>query len=156
MQKSARQGAGLILGLLGMIAVMPVHAINNCKLNFTPIDFGLYYPMQAGHLDVTATLDIQCTGTPGNFTVGASPGSSNSFTLRTMTSGTEQLNYNLFIDAARSIVWGDINTPNVIVANSSGGNSPNRPPINIFGREFSLQDPAPGLYSDVVTVTVQF
>jgi spore coat protein U-like protein len=73
-----------------------------------------------------------------------------------MLSSSNQLFYNLFLDAARTIVWGD----------GTGGTqfyfSQNPQPNNqnisvpIYGRMPALQDVKVGNYGDTITVTLNF
>jgi spore coat protein U-like protein len=69
--------------------------------------------------------------------------------------GVEALTYNLYLDAARTIVWGD----------GSGGSQmylSNNPPksadvqLTVYGKIDSFQDVSAGSYADTVTVTVNF
>ena len=161
-----------LLGTLVILAVISgeVQAISRCRVSLNRFDFGLYYPMQSGHLDVTGTMRVRCQGGPGNYSIGIDAGSSGSITRRAMQEnrggggGRGQgnmrvrgvLEYNFFIDAARSIVWGDITGPNVIMGRHTQRSSPRGEIINFHGRVFSNQDPEPGRYRDRLTVTIQF
>ena len=126
-----------------------------CHLRATPLDFGTYSPGDATPLDVSAELEVRCQGTAGSFTATLSPGSSGTFAQRQMVSGAYVLLYNLFIDAARTIVWGD----------GTGGSQrggglprPGRLVFNmpVYGRVFPRQAVEAGLYTDDILVTVEF
>jgi spore coat protein U-like protein len=72
-----------------------------------------------------------------------------------MVKGTDQLFYNLYRDAGRTVIWGNggAGTQAYIVQNP-----PNNQDINvpIFGRIPALQNAGEGVYSDTITVTMTF
>jgi spore coat protein U-like protein len=74
---------------------------------------------------------------------------------RALFNNWERLNYNLYLDPTRRIVWGD----------GSGGTeyySVSNPPNNttvvvpVYGRINPLQDVSAGTYSDVIEVKILF
>lgn len=128
----------------------------------TGVAFGVYLPMQPTPLDVRGRIRVLCWGR-------ADPGQGNSYTIRIsgvvdssmfgrrMYAGTNQLEYNLFKDPARTDVWGDGTfgkTPLVGTINGKGvvavGNH------WIYGRIPPLLAPDSGSYLDVVDVTIEF
>ncbi|CAJ0781238.1 hypothetical protein LMG18090_01293 [Ralstonia mannitolilytica] len=108
----------LLASLLVLIAALPVtsHA-QSCSVTGTTVNFGNISPVQAGNTDVTTTLTVNCSGflfqgsvarACLNLGIGSGAGG---VSPRVMTAGTNQLQYNLFADSARSIVWGQRTTP---------------------------------------------
>jgi spore coat protein U-like protein len=90
-----------------------------------------------------------------NISISLSDGSSTTFSPRTMTKGSEVLNYNLYTNAARTTIWG----------NGTGGtsvytrrNPPNNSNVNvtIYGRIPAQQDVSAGNYSDTVSAVINF
>ena len=67
------------------------------------------------------------------------------------------LNYNLYQNAARTLIWGDGSPPTVTV--SGVRTTRGRPTFYnypIYGRIFANQSPNPGAYVDNIVVTVLF
>ena len=63
----------------------------------------------------------------------------------------DRLNYNVFTDAARTIVWSDNPaSPNTIVLNNLRSTSPART-TQVYGRIFAGQDVSAGSDSDAAT-----
>ena len=135
----------------GLFGTSPAEAAK-CTLGTTPIAFGTYNVFSAAPVDSVGSLLFDCTGVK-TISIAISQGQGGSFQPRALKSGTESLYYNLFLDAARSSVWG----------NGSGGTQtyvtdPGRDPINvtIYGRIPPEQDVSFGSYADSVTVTINF
>lgn len=104
-------------------------------------------------IDVNATLDVQCTSmTP--YTIGLSEGMGVGATVaaRTMSSGAGSIRYAIFRDAGRTMVWGK--TPGTDTFSGTGTGSPQSIPV--YGRVFAQTTPAPGNYTDTVTVTIDY
>lgn len=122
----------------------------------TPVALGGYDVFDASPLDSTGVITYECTGVVGGDTVqiALDAGSSGTFAARTMTAGAETLAYNLYLDAARTAVWGD----------GTGGTSTYGPvaategqtSVTVYGRAPAGQDVAAGSYSDTVVVTLLF
>ncbi|HET8732799.1 MAG TPA: spore coat U domain-containing protein, partial [Anaeromyxobacteraceae bacterium] len=114
--------------------------------------FGTYDPVAARPLDAAGSISYTCT--PRKPAVWLSTGSSGTYAARTLRSGANVLRYNLYLDAARTVVWGD----------GSGGTSvdvPSPAPVNqktipVYGRVAAGQDAAAGTYSDTIVVTFAF
>lgn len=114
--------------------------------------FGVYDPIAGRAVDSAGSISYLCT--PQKPSVWLSTGSSGTYSARTMRSGANVLRYNLYLDAARTVVWGD----------GSGGTSvdvANPAPINlktipVYGRIPPGQDAAAGTYSDTIVVTFAF
>ncbi len=87
--------------------------------------------------------------------IALSQGGGTSYATRRMVKGIDQLFYNLYLDAGRTIIWGNgsAGTQAYIIKNP-----PNNQDINvpIFGRVPALQNAGEGAYSDTITVTLMF
>ncbi|QQR88797.1 MAG: spore coat protein U domain-containing protein [Myxococcales bacterium] len=134
---------------------------SNCTISTVGITFGSYDPVVANAtnpLDSNGTVTVACTA-GASTTVGMDQGSFPTGTstaaapARQMDSGTAQLSYALYQDAARTTVWGDVGTPSVVTYNST---STTPTTINIYGRIPGGQDADTGTYTDTVTATVSF
>lgn len=120
--------------------------ISNARITSVgSISFGNYDPTEAttpldanGSVTVTATKNLAYT-----IYIGAT---------RTMSDGTNTLNYQLYSDAARSSAWGS--TLAAGVGYTSAGNAASTK--TIYGRVPVSQDVPAGSFSGTVTVTVEF
>jgi spore coat protein U-like protein len=114
--------------------------------------FGAYDPLSAAPLDSTAVLRYECPpGQPVRVTLDT--GQSGTFTWRELRGGGEVLRYNLYLDAARTIVWGD-GTAGTAVGPLVKDVARGVTSAWVFGRVPPAQDVTVGAYADTITVTV--
>jgi spore coat protein U-like protein len=114
--------------------------------------FGTYDILSSAPLDAVGTVSYRCTG-GSRPTVQLSTGSSGTYLARTLRNGTSRLEYNLYLDAARSMVWGDGSAGTFTDFPQSGNRARS---IFIYGRIPARQDPAVGSHSDSIVVTFVF
>ncbi len=132
--------------------------ISSCQVSGTSLNFGgSIDPLAtATPLDATSTLTVVCTNTTP-YTValnaGTNAGGASNFSARTMKSGTRTLGYQLYLDTARSTVWGDGTASSSTSAGTGTGSSQS---LTIYGRLPSLANVVPGAYTDTVTVTISY
>ena len=108
----------------------------------------------SNNIDVNSAIVVQCTNNTGYF-LGLSAGLGTGATVATrrMTGGTPSgtVDYSLYTTAARSTVWGDTGS-----ARQSGtGNGGNQSYV-VYGRIAPQTTPAPGGYTDTITVTLTY
>ena len=132
--------------------------ISSCTVSGTTLNFGSSIDAlaTATPLDATSTLSVQCTNTTPyavSLNAGSNAGGATNFSARAMKSGTHTLAYQLYLDVARSSVWGD-GTASSATSSSTGTGSTQT--LNIYGRLPSLANVVPGSYTDTVTVTVTY
>lgn len=132
----------------------PLSAAASCRfISISNISFASYnvffvLPNSGG----IGSLTIKCDDTKhAIYEVALSAGQSNHYAVRFMKNGANKLNYNLYTNASRTVVWG----------NGTGGSSVMRPDINtatmtIYGSIPGGQDAASGLYTDNITASVDF
>jgi spore coat protein U-like protein len=125
-----------------------------CAVATTGFAFGNYDVFSLANRDSTGTFTVSCSTTVNaRVTLGPSTTSGN-IVGRQMrpASGPDRLNYNLFINSARTNVWGDgVSGGSALVFRVVRG----RPAVRtIFGRIPPGQDVAAGIYSDQVVITV--
>ena len=131
------------------LALWSPAAWSACTLNVVGVIFGSYDTLSGTAVDSTGNIGVTCDlATP--YTIALSPGSG-SYASRAMTSGATVLNYNLYTDATRLIVWGD----------GSGGSSPvvglgANNNHTVYGRIPGSQNVPVGTYTDTITVTLTF
>lgn len=152
-----RTAALMALSLLSCAA----GAVTTCSLATGNVVFGSYDVFSPGSLDTSTTVVVTCSrfGGPQNITVdigigpGAYGGTTSSRKMR--TSGGDLLSYNLFKDAGKTAIWGQVSgldtfTQDLAVPNKSS----TQLTTTIFGRIPAGQDVSKGIYSDSIVVTV--
>lgn len=160
MHRMSRAGCrtALVCGLLALFFSGRAHAqVSACTVSATGVAFGIYDPTSPAATLSSGTVAVSCTVPSGHnpVTIALSTGSSGSFASRTLSSGTDTLNYNLYLDAAYTQVWGD----------GTGGSvtdtqyvTHGQPAFNatVYGVMPAMQSPGAGTFSDTITVTVSF
>jgi spore coat protein U-like protein len=133
------------------LCVVAAPAMAGCTwlTNMTTMDFGAY-AVFGGVSDTTSTGSISCTRNL-NVTIAATAGGALVFNPRKM-SGTAS--YNIYIDAGRSLIWGDGNGGSNKDSGTNSSNGTQTLTITEYGRVPAAQDLAPGLYTDTLWVTV--
>lgn len=122
----------------------------------TGLAFGGYDVFDSAPVDSTATITYECTGVVSGDTVriDLSTGGSGTFAPRALSAGAESLSYNIYLDAARTAVWGDGTSG----TSSYGPLEPaeGQTSVTAYGRIPARQDVAAGSYSDSIVVTIVF
>jgi spore coat protein U-like protein len=137
----------------GLAAVaIAVRAAPTCKnLSVTPVAFGMYSPVATVPLDAVGTITYKCAGALAP-AITLSRGSAPTYSPREMRQGAQVLQYNLYIDAARTVIWGDGTGGSSTYTGTSGGAQS----VPVYGSIFPLQDAGAGNYSDTIIVTINF
>jgi len=140
------------------------HAVVSCTVSATGPAFGIYNPLSAAPTLANGQVTATCTRVSGGtqtvtLTSSYSMGSGTSFAARTLRSGTNILNYNLYYDAAFTQIRGDgsggSQTGGATLTVSRG--TPTASVTStIYGRILAGQDVAPGLYTDTIVVTITY
>lgn len=157
-----------LMGLLvlGLAPVQVVHAAQDpviCSASMPGgLNFGTIDALSPSNTDVISTLNIQCQSNVRqgyyvtvcfNIGEGANPLSGAN---RTLLSGSNALSYQIYSDAARTQIWGSVNssvypTP-VRLDFYLGGRRSYSQNLSVYGRLFGSQNTAPtGLYQDTYT-----
>ncbi len=148
-----------IVVVLGVIVAALLSATRaeaaSCTISTTAVSFGAYDVFGAPATDSTGTLTYRCSGSATNLVITLSKGSSATFNPRTMTNGTDTMSYNLYRNAARSVIWGDGTggTQSVQPANPNNNQNYVR---TIYGRIPASQDVSAGAYTDTITAIVNY
>jgi spore coat protein U-like protein len=148
-RSDARAGLGAVLLLL--LAALPARAQECTGISTSPVAFGAYDRF-SGPLDATGSVSVTCTlDLP--FQVELTAGGGAAFDPRRMQhdSGPYQLAYNLFLDPARSVIWGD-GTGGTQVYDGVGNGA--TLDVTVYGRIPASQSVGVGSYSDTVAATV--
>jgi spore coat protein U-like protein len=116
------------------------------------LDFGTATSL-AANTDVQTNFAVQCTSATA-FNLGLDGGAAPGGTVATrlMTSGSGTVGYKLYSNAAYTTNWGNTVGTDTVPGTGSGG------PVvlTVHGRVPPQATPAPGTYSDTVTVTVTY
>jgi spore coat protein U-like protein len=142
-------------GILAVLFVVPGRAEAGCSVAVTGVSFGSYDVYAPAPLDSTGSVIYNCGAGTATIAIDLSRGSGGTFTPRTLLSGASPLDYNLYLDAARTTVWGD-NTSGTSNYTAASPPANTDVPITIFARVPAEQDAAVGSYSDTVVVTINF
>lgn len=127
----------------------------NCYVTTTAISFGSLNVLREG-ADGTGTFSVECTNGTG-WTAAANAGSGTGATMATrkMTAGANTLNYTIYKDSARTVVWGDAaDASTQTIAGTGTGSAVS---TTVYGSIPSGQNTVQaGSYSDTVTVTLTY
>ncbi len=127
-----------------------------CTVRTVPVNFGSYDPLSPAPLDALGKANTTCSaGIAFSVLLGPGRGPGGRFAPRKMRRNARgrAINYNLYIDAARTQVWGD-GTGTTFVQTGTGSGS--QQSFNVYGRIPARQNVAVGHYTDSITVTVVF
>jgi len=124
-----------------------------CVINSTStLDFGTQGVLTA-NVDQTSTIQVQCTNTtPYNVGLDAGTGTGATVAVRKLTSGGATVNYTIYSDSGRTTVWGNTVATDTVAATGNGAAQS----YTVYGRVPAQTTPAPGTYTDTVTVTVTY
>ncbi len=140
----------LSLFVLLTAVLFAAHAqAGQCAVTAIPMSFGLYDSISSFPTDARGEISVICS--PDVHTiVRLDPGrnSGGFFNPRKMSGTGGYLNYNLYIDAARTQIWGD---GTGITSTKQGANN-----LSVFGRIPPRQNVKAGVYNDFITVTVEW
>jgi spore coat protein U-like protein len=105
------------------------------------------------NVDQTSTVQVTCTNTtPYNVGLDAGTGTGATVATRKMTSGANTVNYTLYSNAGRTTVWGNTVGTDTVAATGNGSAQS----YTVYGRVPTQAAPAPGTYTDTITVTVTY
>lgn len=141
---------------LGQRMEVTATVVANCRLVVPPLSFGTYDPLD-GHsvqpADASTVITVTCTRSTGASVAFDFGMNSLSGADRAMNgAGTDRLRYEIYRDAARSLVWS--RGADAVQVVSRGISSAEQ--LTVFGRIPPRQEVAPGAYTDLLTATVDF
>ena len=147
----------LLLGALGLITTLtPIYAA--CTVTMPSLSFGLYDALSAAPVTTSGNAVINCNDNPPPLvTVQLGPSTvSGGFFPRRMRAATggDRLDYNFYADPSGASVFGDGTGGTVTRSSKVNRNVPWS--VTFYGRIAPSQDVAPGIYSDTLTITINF
>ena len=122
-----------------------------CTVSVQGVNFGSYDPFGRNPVDSAGNVAVTCDAGV-SYAIALSSGGG-PYAARVMANGSYLLQYNLYTDAARVMVWGDGNGGTATVGGSGTGSASN---VTIYGRIPASQNAHVGNYADNVIVTVTF
>jgi spore coat protein U-like protein len=123
-----------------------------CRVAATSMNFGSVAALSSS-VDASSSITVRCTnGTPYNVGLSAGNGAGATVFNRKMTNAGSTVSYSLYINSARSTVWG-----NTVGTDTVGGTgSGNDQTLTVNGRVPAQATPAPANYADTIVVTVTY
>ncbi|QFS46051.1 hypothetical protein GXM_03531 [Nostoc sphaeroides CCNUC1] len=144
----------LMLGIiLNCATALP--ALSDCTISATGVAFGNYDVFSSSPVDMDGSVTYNCTSaTP--ITIDLSQGTNGSYINRKLKKdASNELNYNLYLDAGRTQIWGDLSGSTTHHTNPTPTTGIDIT-IPIFGRIPALQNASVGSYTDSITATINF
>jgi spore coat protein U-like protein len=147
--------------LLGLLAVAPGARAASCQVGASDLAFGNYSAGSANDVDSSATIMVQgCvddgTGSAVSYSIEIGPGLAGNFASRAMNGPGGQLYYNLYVDPARSLVWGDGTGGSLTVSDAFVLPLATSSSHVAYGRIPANQSVSAGTYVDTLTVLISY
>jgi spore coat protein U-like protein len=157
---SRRSGiaAAVAVGALVASCWLPARAAPpTCKFTIVSgVSFGAYDVFNAAATVANGTIRYECANFPAGgqvVSIAFSRGNAATFSPRIMLNGLQQLQYNLYLDAGFTNIWGDgTGGTSIYSVNTSGAGTS----LTIFGRVPAGQDLTAGSYMDTITATMNW
>jgi spore coat protein U-like protein len=127
----------------------------SCSVSTTPVVFGAYNVFSSAPADSTGSVTYGCNGNLDIVLISMTKGRSTTFQPRQLGRGTDRLAYNLFRDAARTVVWGDFTGGTWAYLDIDPAKK-QPTTVTVYGRIPPGQDVSAGSYTDTVTVVINF
>jgi spore coat protein U-like protein len=141
-------------------------ATADCSVSVTGMAFGVYDPTLATPDDSTGSVTVTCNYLSGgashvSYTVSMSAGTSGSYLQRSMTAGAASLDYNLYLDPARTLVLGDGSAGTGVLSGAFSvgpgvGNGTRTATYTVYGRLPAQQPVDQGTFGDALVLTLSF
>ncbi|MFA5628270.1 MAG: spore coat U domain-containing protein [Thiohalomonadaceae bacterium] len=140
-------------GYLGSF-IVSANVVKKCTVTARPLDFG-NAGLLLSSVFATTSIDLQCSRTtPYNVGLDAGQNGSGNINARKMVLGANSVVYQLYKDAARTVVWGDsVGIGTGTVAGTGTGFMQNIP---VYGTVPAQLTPPAGTYTDTIVVTVTY
>ncbi|MRR53673.1 MAG: SCPU domain-containing protein [Deltaproteobacteria bacterium] len=153
--KCINRSLPVFLLLLSSVTAQAFH----CSVTTTPVSFGSYDVFSPAPIDTIGTIFVSCNNPEKKampVIISINRGSSGSFNPRQMrlASGSDRMNYYLFLDPSRTTIWGDGSGGTSTVIRTIEKTSPLNLPV--YGRIPARQNLKAGTYSDQLVVTVNW
>lgn len=138
----------LLAALLSLLSIAAPADAATCSVSATGVGFGSYDPLDAGEVQTTGGIDLDCDAAVS--AVVSLTAGSGSYAGRRLLNGSAALTYNLYIDSAGTRIWGDGTQGSASVTLSGSAHA------TVYGRLPGGQNPVAGRYSDTIVVEVAY
>lgn len=143
----------IFLAILFLLLPLSASAMPTCTINATPLLFGKYTPEAIKN--GVARLTVNCLGTGAvNYKISLMQGHGNQYAERQLKSAARSLTYNVFLDPACSVIWGDGTQGTAVIR--SAGNSPLTHSHVVYGCMPARQRFRAATYTDALTVNLEY
>lgn len=124
-----------------------------CEVTASDLNFGSYTSQGGTPLQGTTLLRATCTPSSG-YQIGLNEGTTPGATVnqRKMASGANALNYQLYSDSARSVIWGNTSGTDTVTGVGTGLAQDH----TVYGAIPAAQVVPAGDYADTITVRVYY
>ena len=145
--------------LLMIGVITPVFTASaTCSVSLDAIYFGNYNPFKDTDVLSSSKASVTCSA-PTSYTLKMRTGTSGNVYYRYMTNTiypekNTPLRYGLFLDSARSIVWGDGTGITQVFQGSTNEGVPDN--IVIYGKIYKLQNVYKGSYAESVIMELDY
>lgn len=145
----------VLLALVASAAAPGALHAGSCTVGTSGVAFGSYSVFSSAPTNTTGTISYSCTVDVDAPVIRLSRGLSPSFSPRAMSTMGDTLEYNLFLDASCTAVWGDGTSATSVYSapTPAAGQSYN---VTIYGRIPARQNVRAGAYSDSIVMTIEF
>ena len=128
--------------------------LTSCTVVAVALPFGNYDPTSSSPTDSSTTVSVLCTaGTAYNLRLGqGANGTGVSARKMIRAGGSDLLAYSLYRDASHTLNWGETDGTDTLVGSATGLLQLH----TVYGRIASGLSAPAGVYSDSVTVTVNY
>lgn len=140
-------------------SVLVANAFAQCQIAVSTLNFHRNEPQFVKPADAIGMIEVVCQapiGTPVRYAISSSPGNGDSARQRRLRDAQHALDYNLFLDPARRVVWGDgtIGTTLTDAYTQLRPVEVRRYPI--YGRAHVHRNVSAGTYQDLITVGLDY
>jgi spore coat protein U-like protein len=127
---------------------------SNCNVSTSPVAFGSVDVTAGSAVNGSGSISVTCTsGTAWSAAADVGAGTGASLETRKMSNGVDVLNYALYVDNARSSIWGD-GESTATIDDTGTGSAQSK---TIYGTILANQaGVTAGSYADTVVVTVTY
>ncbi len=152
----------IMIGVIALLSIFETdEALSGCAINISEIGFGNYNAFSMTSVDTTCFVTLSCTSDVPRATLSMGPSAvSNSFNPRQMRrpGGSDLLNYNIYVDAAKTSIFGSgkTGTSDIVLHRPPGPPAAWNRTVTIYGSIPPGQDVSVGSYSDTLTITIDW
>ena len=125
-----------------------------CTINSaSALNFGNSIGVMSANVEQSSTIQVTCTNTtPYTIGLDAGTGSGATVAVRKLTSGGATINYSLYTSNTYGTAWGVTGGADTVAGTGNGAAQT----YTVWGRIPPQTTPAPGTYTDTITVTVTY